>query len=106
MIQYYECQSEEMNTLTKKFDNCFNIITRISSSGWSGNLIALGSEEQINKLGQFILDYYSQAFEKKGTLANIWMSDEVSKFCYWSELGGCSALLNPIYEDFMLIDLN
>ena len=109
MVIYYECLSEEINRMFKRIekislDNC----VKLASEGWSGNVFALGKVNEVNKIGEAILEYYDLAFENKageGLNANLWISDEVHKYCYWSEIGGSISFLNPVYEDFMLLDL-
>jgi galactokinase len=106
---YYECLSEEILKMYKRIEKINpEICVKLASEGWSGNIFTLGKINELNKLGETILEFYDSAFENKGVEglnANLWISDEVYKYCYWSDIGGSMAFLNPVYEDFMLLDL-
>lgn len=106
MITYYDCHSEEiLSKLGIIQRSKLEVVSRLCSNGWSGNILVMGREDQIVKICKTIVDYYNDTFENRGNLTNFWMSDEVHKFCFSSEYAGPAKILNPKYEDFMIIDL-
>lgn len=103
---YYECLSEEILRMYKRTEKVNSeICFKLASDGWAGNIFCLGKTSELCILGETILEFYDSALGGEGLNANLWISDEVYKYCYWSEIGGSMSFLNPIYEDFMLLDL-
>ena len=106
MNSLYDCLSDEIIRMIdfvnkSAADNTISI--KLASDGWSGNIFAVGKEKVIAKLAELVIAYF-ESYENKGQeIANMWISDEINKYCYWSRFGGSLAVLNPIYEDFMLL---
>ncbi len=106
LINYYECLSEEINFMLKFLSKSNpEVILKLASDGWSGNILALGTKDQILKLGDQVIEYYEKSIENRPDSSNMWISDDIPKYCYWSQIGGSISFLNPAYEDFMLLDL-
>lgn len=109
MNSLYDCFSEEISKmieLVKKFEKEENVngsSLKLASDGWSGNICVFGEERNISKIGDMIIKHYD-SYENRGQeIANLWISDDINKYCYWSGIGGSLAMLNPAFEDFMLI---
>jgi galactokinase len=103
MASQYECISEDMINFIKFMNKInSNCHVKVASKGWSGNIFAIELQDEIKKTGDLIIKHF-ESYENKGQeMANFWISDEINKYCYWSQMGGCLGILDPKYEDFMI----
>ena len=99
----YYCYSDEMLNIEAELKMNLGEIIPIKciSNGWYGKMVILGSNEEVKKYEDYISKKYEKMMEGTG-LANAWMTDEVNKYCFISELTKGMTILDPTYEDFML----
>ena len=101
-----ECYSDEMKRAMKAVCNSkyTNTSFKLISEGWCGNMLALGVDSEIDDIEKELTAYYEKYNETHGSgdLVSMWISDDISRYCYVSRFNGGLSFLNPKYEDFML----
>ena len=98
-----ECYSDEMKRAMKVVCNKYNDTSfKLISEGWCGNMIAIGANSEIDDIEKELTAYYEKYNEMHGDLVSMWISDDISRYCYVSKFNGGISFLNPKYEDFML----
>ena len=105
MRENYYCYSEEMMNLEAELKIKFGINLPIKSisNGWSGKMIILGDDNELKKYEEFLEKKYEKFLENQGDgLAYAWITDDINKYCFISELERGICLFDPKYEDFML----
>jgi hypothetical protein len=67
-------------------------------------MLALGVNSEIDDIEKELTAYYEKYNETHGSgdLVSMWISDDISRYCYVSSFNGGLSFLNPKYEDFML----
>ena len=101
----YYCYSEEMMNLEAELKIKFGMDLPIKciSNGWAGKMAIIGNENELIKYKEFIEKKYEKLLENQGDgLAYAWITDDINKYCYISEIEKGICLLDPKYEDFML----
>ena len=101
----YYCYSEEMMNLEAELKIQFGIKLPIKSisNGWAGKMVIIGNDNELKKYEEFIEKKYEKYLENQGDgLAYAWITDDINKYCYISEIEKGICLLDPKYEDFML----
>ena len=105
MRENYYCYSEEMMNLEAELKIKFGMDLPIKciSNGWAGKMAIIGNENELIKYKEFIEKKYEKLLENQGDgLAYAWITDDINKYCYISEIEKGICLLDPKYEDFML----
>ena len=105
MRDNYYCYSEEMMNLEAELKIKFGMDLPIKciSNGWAGKMAIIGNENELIKYKEFIEKKYEKLLENQGDgLAYAWITDDINKYCYISEIEKGICLLDPKYEDFML----
>ena len=106
MDSLYDCLSDDIRKMinfVRRSNSADTLSLKLASDGWSGNIFVLGGDSSVEAIGEALVKE-CESYENRGQeVANIWISDEINKYCYWSGVGGGLAVLNPIYEDFMLL---
>ena len=98
-----ECYSDEMKRAMKVVCNKYNgTAFKLISEGWCGNMIAIGTNSEIDEVEKELTAYYEKYNETHGDLVSMWISDDIGRYCYASTFNGGLCFLNPKYEDFML----
>ena len=102
-----ECYSDEMKRAMKAVcssNKYTNTSFKLISEGWCGNMLALGVNSEIDDIEKELTAYYEKYNETHGSgdLVSMWISDDISRYCYVSSFNGGLSFLNPKYEDFML----
>ena len=102
-----ECYSDEMKRAMKvvcSSNKYTNTSFKLVSEGWCGNMFALGLNSEIDDIEKELTAYYEKYNETHGSgdLVSMWISDDISRYCYVSRFNGGLSFLNPKYEDFML----
>ena len=101
----YYCYSEEMMNLEAELKIQFGINLPIKSisNGWAGKMVIIGNDNELKKYEEFIEKKYEKYLENQGDgLAYAWITDDIKKYCFISELEKGICILDPKYEDFML----
>jgi galactokinase len=101
----YYCYSEEMMNLEAELKIQFGINLPIKSisNGWAGIMVIIGNDNELKKYEEFIEKKYEKYLENQGDgLAYAWITDDIKKYCFISELEKGICILDPKYEDFML----
>ena len=101
----YYCYSEEMMNLEAELKIQFGIKLPIKSisNGWAGKMVIIGNDNELKKYEEFIEKKYEKYLENQGDgLAYAWITDDIKKYCFISELEKGICILDPKYEDFML----
>jgi len=101
----YYCYSEEMMNLEAELKIQFGINLPIKSisNGWAGKMVIIGNDNELKKYEEFIEKKYEKYLENQGDgLAYVWITDDIKKYCFISELEKGICILDPKYEDFML----
>ena len=104
----YYCYSDEMLNIEAelKINIGDNIPMKCISKGWAGKMVVFGTNQELKKIENYICKKYEKLEEKQGDgdtlLVAAWISDELSKYCFISELEKGVTILDPKYEDFML----
>ena len=91
-----------LKILDKKIQDS-NCGVKLISKGWSGSLLFFAEENTIEIVNQEINKYLEKLEENYETV-NLWISDDINRFCFICLFGGSSCIINPIYEDFYLVD--
>ena len=105
MRENYYCYSEEMMNLEAELKINFGINLPIKSvnSGWAGKMVIIGNDTELKRYEEFMEKKYEKFLENQGDgLAYAWITDDINKYCYISEIEKGICLLDPKYEDFML----
>jgi galactokinase len=99
----YYCYSDEMLKLEAelKISMGESIPLKCISKGWTGKMVIIGTNKELEKYESYIGKKYEKLIEGEG-LVNAWISDEVNKYCFISLLEKGISILDPKYEDFML----
>ena len=101
----YYCYSEEMLNLEAELKINFGMNLPIKSinNGWAGKMVILGNKTELKKYEEFMIKKYEKYLENKGDgLVDKWITDDINKYCYISELEKGVSILDTKYEDFML----
>ena len=105
MRDNYYCYSEEMMNLEAelKIKYGINLPIKSISNGWAGKMIIIGNNTELKKYEEFLEKKYEKLLENQGDgLAYAWITDDINKYCFISELEKGICLFDPKYEDFML----
>ena len=105
MRENYYCYSEEMMNLEAELKINFGINLPIKSvnSGWAGKMVIIGNDTELKRYEEFMEKKYEKFLENQGDgLAYAWITDDINKYCFISELEKGICLFDPKYEDFML----
>ena len=66
-------------------------------------MVILGNQTELKKYEEFMIKKYEKYLENKGDgLVDKWITDDINKYCYISELEKGLSILDTKYEDFML----
>ena len=102
----YYCYSDEMLKIEAELKVSFNnsdIPIKCISNGWHGKMVIVGNKEIIGKYEEFLFNKFEKLTENQGDgLANAWITDDINKYCFISDIEEGLAVLDPKYEDFML----
>lgn len=105
----YECfndeidQIENIREIDKKISEISNTGNKLISKGWKGTLAFLGESKSISLIKEIVNNFFSKLEEYEDI--NLWISDDTSNILFTSKIGGNACLLNPIYDDFYLVDI-
>ena len=105
MRENYYCYSEEMMNLEAELKVKFGINLPIKSisSGWAGKMVIIGNDTELKRYEEFMEKKYEKFLENQGDgLAYAWITDDINKYCFISEIEKGICLFDPKYEDFML----
>ena len=105
MRENYYCYSEEMMNLEAELKINFGINLPIKSvnNGWAGKMVIIGNDTELKRYEEFMEKKYEKFLENQGDgLAYAWITDDINKYCFISELEKGICLFDPKYEDFML----
>ena len=105
MRENYYCYSEEMMNLEAELKINFGINLPIKSvnNGWAGKMVIVGNDTELKRYEEFMEKKYEKFLENQGDgLAYAWITDDINKYCFISELEKGICLFDPKYEDFML----
>ena len=105
MRENYYCYSEEMMNLEAELKVKFGINLPIKSisSGWTGKMVIIGNDTELKRYEEFMEKKYEKFLENQGDgLAYAWITDDINKYCFISEIEKGICLFDPKYEDFML----
>jgi hypothetical protein len=106
LAQYYDCLSDGINNMIKQISSFEqDIAVKLVSEGWTGDIVAIGQGKAISILGNGLIKYIENQENKNQEMASLFITDEIGLYCYWSQIGGCLGVLNPIYEDFMIAQI-
>ena len=101
----YYCYSEEMLNIEAELKVKFGMDLPIKciSNGWSGKMLIIGTDNELVKYKEFIEKKYEKLLENQGDgLVNAWITDDINKYCFISDIEKGICILDPKYEDFML----
>ena len=101
----YYCYSEEMLNIEAELKIKFgmNLPIKCISNGWAGKMVIIGNDRELVRYKEFIEKKYEKFLENQGDgLAYAWITDDINKYCYISEIEKGICILDPKYEDFML----
>ena len=101
----YYCYSEEMLNIEAELKIKFgmNLPIKCISNGWAGKMIIIGNDSELVRYKEYIEKKYEKFLENQGDgLAYAWITDDINKYCYISEIEKGICILDPKYEDFML----
>ena len=101
----YYCYSEEMLNIDAELKIKFgmNLPIKCISNGWAGKMIIIGNDSELVRYKEYIEKKYEKFLENQGDgLAYAWITDDINKYCYISEIEKGICILDPKYEDFML----
>ena len=101
----YYCYSEEMLNIEAELKIKFgmNLPIKCISNGWAGKMVIMGNDSELVRYKEFIEKKYEKFLENQGDgLAYAWITDDINKYCYISEIEKGICILDPKYEDFML----
>ena len=101
----YYCYSEEMLNIEAELKIKFGMDLPIKciSNGWSGKMLIIGTDNELVKYKEFIEKKYEKLLENQGDgLVNAWITDDINKYCFISDIEKGICILDPKYEDFML----
>ena len=101
----YYCYSEEMLNIEAELKIKFgmNLPIKCISNGWAGKMIIIGNDSELVRYKEYIGKKYEKFLENQGDgLAYAWITDDINKYCYISEIEKGICILDPKYEDFML----
>ena len=105
MRENYYCYSEEMLNLEAELKIKFgmNLPIKCISNGWAGKMVIIGNDSELIRYKEYIEKKYEKFLENQGDgLAYAWITDDINKYCYISEIEKGICILDPKYEDFML----
>ena len=105
MRENYYCYSEEMMNLEAELKIKFGINIPIKSinNGWAGKMVIIGNDAELKRYEEFMEKKYEKFLENQGDgLAYAWITDDINKYCFISEIEKGICLFDPKYEDFML----
>ena len=102
--EFYYCYSEEMLQIEAELKINFGekIPIKCISKGWYGKMSILGKNEELKTYEEYIVKKYEKINQEKNGLVNAWISDDINKYCFISNLEKGISILDPKYEDFML----
>ena len=102
----YYCYSDEMLNIEAelKINIGDNIPIKCISKGWTGKMVIFGTNQELTKIENYIYKKYEKLVDnnEENALANAWISDDINKYCFISELEKGVTILDPKYEGFML----
>ena len=102
----YYCYSDEMLNIEAelKINIGDNIPIKCISKGWTGKMVIFGTNQELTKIENYIYKKYEKLVDnnEENALANVWISDDINKYCFISELEKGVTILDPKYEGFML----
>lgn len=102
----YYCYSDEMLNIEAelKINIGDNIPIKCISKGWTGKMVIFGTNQELTKIENYICKKYEKLVDnnEENALVNAWISDDINKYCFISELEKGVTILDPKYEGFML----
>ncbi len=102
----YYCYSDEMLNIEAelKIHIGDSVPIKCISKGWTGKMVIFGTNQELTKIENYIYKKYEKLVDnnEENALANAWISDDINKYCFISELEKGVTILDPKYEGFML----